>query len=382
MAGGEQGVERGLRIGGERGRQHHVRRRHPVDHHAPHRLRKLPQVLQRRPRAVGPAHQVDLRRTQRLTHGLGVGHGDGGGELPQIAMRQLLQRRAAVAQALRLRGGVGHLAQRLQRRRLGALQRCAAPSASLVDQHHVAAVGQARQRPRQRAGQRNGALPRPASEEEHRVFLLVAGQRGQHCKVHVDLRARRPGGVQRALDHAAPGFVLQAFQATGGQICPRASPGRGRQRSPGLDAGSGLDRRRHRLCVGRRQPPHPAAHGHENNPCRQGPRPTSMRTRAKNELGRCTITRPRRAKPVFHSLDCPQASPLAPAGEGEWPFQAHGRLARPHEPENHCRRLAGRALVAGQRCFTGASVLSVQTAAKPRQPQPSPTPAGQSTSRA
>ena len=132
-------------------------------------------------------------------------------------MRQLLQGRTAVAQAQRLRGGVGHLAQGLGERLLRAVQRRAAAGAALVDQHQVAAVGQTRQRPRQRAGQRDGTLPRPAGEEEHRVCLLVAGQRGQHRKVHVNLRALGLRGIERALDHTAAGLVLQALQAAGGQ---------------------------------------------------------------------------------------------------------------------------------------------------------------------
>ena len=65
----------------------------------------------------------------------------------------------------------------------------------------------------QRASQGDGTLPRPPSKEEHGVRLHVPSQGRQDRKVHINLRALRLGGVQRALDDAAPGLMLQALQA-------------------------------------------------------------------------------------------------------------------------------------------------------------------------
>ena len=119
-----------------------------------------------------------------------------------------------------LPAGVDAVGHRRCRGLFRAQQRRAAAGAALVNQHHVAPVGQARQDARHRARQVHRALPRPAGKEQHRVGFAIARQGGQHGVVHLDLRALRLAGVQRALEHAAPGFVLQSLQTAGFQTRP------------------------------------------------------------------------------------------------------------------------------------------------------------------
>ena len=125
--------------------QRHVRRRDAVQHHPPHVLRVQPQVLQRRARAVGHAHQVDALCAQRLAHGIQVGHGRRRAVVAQVAVRQRLQLAQAVARALQLPLRVELLAQRPAGRLVAAAQRRAAPGTALVDEHDVAPLAEARQ---------------------------------------------------------------------------------------------------------------------------------------------------------------------------------------------------------------------------------------------
>ena len=228
LAGRQQRIESRLRIGRERGRQHHVGRCHAVEHRPAHGLRKLAQVLQHRARAVGSPDGVEARHAQALAHGVDVLHRDAGGVLAQVAVRQRLQRGPAALQLGTLQGGVDLLAQRPRRRVGRALQRRAAAGAALVHQHDVAPVRQPCQQPAGAAGQIDRTLPRPAREQEHRVGLLVARHGRQHREVHVDLPTGRLCRVQRALHAAAPGGVFDTGQAARGQAVGRGGQ-RGRQ---------------------------------------------------------------------------------------------------------------------------------------------------------
>ena len=182
-------------------------RRHAVEHHAPHALRILPQVLQRRAGAVGRADQVDALGAQRLAHRIQVVHRQRRGVAAQVAVRQ---RAAAVrgTRELRCSWRCGSASSASGAR--AALRRSPAARCGPVPRWSTNTMSrrlfEARQQRLTGAGQRDRALPRAAGEEEHRVGQLVARQRRQHRIVQVDAHAvgPAPGRARATTCRTAP----------------------------------------------------------------------------------------------------------------------------------------------------------------------------------
>ena len=213
----QQRVPGSLVVGRETGRQVHVGRRYGVEHAAPHGGRELALVLERGARAVGHTDQVDARHAELAAHGVEVLHRDRRREQAQVGRRvevgQLQQGRLAGHQLLEVPVRVGLRSQRLAAR-VGAGEWCGAAGAALVDVDDVAPVVEPAEQRQGRGRDVDRALPRAAGQQEHRVRQLAARLRRDDDVVHVDLRTRRPGRVERALHHAAPHAVAQAGQPT------------------------------------------------------------------------------------------------------------------------------------------------------------------------
>ena len=254
-AGLDEAVERRLVVGGKARRQGHVGRRDAVDHGAPHGLGKLAQHLERDPRAVGAADQVDALGAELAPHRVEVLDRDRRGEEAEVAfgleVGLLQQRRLALRDQALLALGLGLLGEGLVFRVLAGQRRRAA-GAALVDEDDVAPVVQPGEQRHHLRRQRDRALPRAAGEEEHRVGELPARQR-RHDDV-VDLHAAALGmlGIERPLDLAAQHAVAKAgdvaFAST--RPAPRRRPPRRaapRARPAAVAAAAASERRRREL---------------------------------------------------------------------------------------------------------------------------------------
>ena len=133
----------------------------------PRLLRILPGVLQRHPRAVGDAQQIDPLQPQGLAHGLQIPHRVGGGVETQVRL---------VCQGLL--AGLGERHQLLGRhrqhvgiRRHRAVQPVRSPRAALIHQHHAPALPYLGKAGRQRCIGLQRVLTRTARQQEDRILL-------------------------------------------------------------------------------------------------------------------------------------------------------------------------------------------------------------------
>ena len=147
-AGGDEAVEGALVVGRKARRQDHVGWRNAVEHDASNRLRKLAQVLERRPHIVRAADQIDALDAELPAHRIEVLHGDRGGKEAEIALAldvgQLEQLGLALHHAADLSIRLRLIGQRL-RVVVVAEKRRRAARAALVDEDDVATIVEARE---------------------------------------------------------------------------------------------------------------------------------------------------------------------------------------------------------------------------------------------
>ena len=182
-------------------------------------LRILASVLQRHPRAVGDAQQVDPLQPQGLAHGLQIAHGIGGGVETQVRL---------VCQCLLTGLGEGH--QRLGRHRqhVGtgrhrAIQPVRSPRAALIHQHHAPALPHLGKAGRQRRIGLQRVLARTARQQEDRILLGHEGLEWRYPRqFQFDLSSLRQ---LRVLGH-----LQRTTQGTGALLQPR-----GRLQDAGLE---------------------------------------------------------------------------------------------------------------------------------------------------
>jgi hypothetical protein len=212
-AGGEERIEGGLVVEREARRQRHVGRRDAVHHAAPHRLRELALVLERHPRPVRGADQVDALGAELAPHRVEVLHRDRGREQAQVALApdvgQLQQLRLALDGEAVLAVGIGLLGERLV---LGvrAHERRRAAGAALVDEDDVAPVVEPAEERHRRRGDGDRALAGPAGEEEHRIGELAPRHRRHDDVADRDAGTLRTRRVERAQQRAAEDAVADA----------------------------------------------------------------------------------------------------------------------------------------------------------------------------
>ena len=220
----------------------------PRQHAAPHRLRKLPEVLERRPRAVRRADEVDALGPERAPDRVEILHRDPGRVVaqPRCAghVRQRLQTRPAAREPRDLTLGIGGIGERLAAH-VGAVERSGAAGAALIDEDQIAALVEPAKQRRDRRRDRHRALPRPAREQEHRIGQLALRERRDDDEMDRDLRAARLARIERPLHRPAQHLVREPGHPARAQSLGARAGGR-RRENPGERQRSDARPGRHR----------------------------------------------------------------------------------------------------------------------------------------
>ena len=244
-------------------------------------------VLERDPRAVGDADEVDALGAERAPHRIEVLHRDRRREEAEVALRLRTygcfeQRRlaCAISRSAGARARPARPASRACRVLAGERRRAA--GAALVDEDDVAPVVQAREQRHHLRRQRDRALPRAAGEHEHRVGQLPPRQRRHDDVVDLDI-------VPRA------GCAGSSGRCTLPQSTPLANAG---DAAFAQRARRGAGRRRGRGASRRARPPRPPA------ATTRAQRARGLIRRACASARRCrSAPRARRPPPISVALD-------------------------------------------------------------------------------
>jgi hypothetical protein len=222
LAVGEELVERALGVAGGKEGQPHVGRRHAVEDHRAYAVAVLADVDEGGTRAVGAAIQVDALVAEMGAHVVQVVHRDGRRVEPDVGFvagqtrLQPLERLVIRFGGLAQRTGVGPAVQRI---------RFARPA--LVDEHDVAVLQHLPEDVAHLTRELCRALPGATRQEEQRVRMLAAAERGQQHDVEADAAAGLRLPVLEHLQGPAIGVNRPLVTRAGTEPLERRHSGRG-----------------------------------------------------------------------------------------------------------------------------------------------------------